>query len=56
MEPQYMMSGQAAGVGAALAAKYNQTVQDVDIATLQAKLKSVHAILSSTVTLNNLTD
>ena len=56
MEPQYMMLGQAAGVGAALAAKHDKAVQDVDIATLQAKLKGARAILSSTVTLNNLPD
>lgn len=56
MEPQYMMLGQAAGVGAALAVKHDQAVQDIDIAALQTKLKSAHAILSSNVTLDNLKD
>ena len=45
MEPQYMMMGQAAGVTAALAIKGKTAVQDVNVGTLQQKLRSQKAIL-----------
>jgi hypothetical protein len=45
MEPQYMMLGQAAGVTAAMAIKEKTAVQDVDVATLQTRLRSQKAIL-----------
>ncbi|HEY2039396.1 MAG TPA: FAD-dependent oxidoreductase [Edaphobacter sp.] len=45
MEPQYMMMGQAAGVTAALAIHGKTAVQDINIATLQDKLRSQKAIL-----------
>jgi len=45
MEPQYMMLGQAAGVSAALAIKEKTAVQDVNVTTLQTKLRSQKAIL-----------
>ena len=45
MEPQYMMIGQAAGDTAALAIKSGMPVGKVDIAALQEKLRSQHAIL-----------
>jgi hypothetical protein len=45
MEPQYMILGQAAGAAAAISSKHNQTVQAVDILTLQQRLRDGHAIL-----------
>jgi hypothetical protein len=45
MEPQYMMLGQAAGVTAAMAIKEKTAVQDIDVATLQNRLRSQKAIL-----------
>ena len=44
MEPQYMIIGQAAGVAAAMALKAGTPVQDVDAATLSARLKSQGAV------------
>ena len=45
MEPQYMIIGQAAGVAAKMAIDKNTDVQDVDIPTLQTKLRSTQAVL-----------
>ena len=44
MEPQYMILGQAAGVAAAMALKAGKPVQDIDVASLSAKLKSQGAV------------
>lgn len=46
MEPQYQMLGQAAGVAAALAARTYAHVQDVDVDTLQQRLRDGHAVLA----------
>ncbi|WP_020185458.1 FAD-dependent oxidoreductase [Methylopila sp. 73B] len=46
MEPQYMMMGEAAGLGAALAAKNKIRVQSVPGSELQGKLRAYGAVLS----------
>ncbi len=45
MEPQYMIIGQAAGEGAALALRKHVGVQDVDIASLQRMLSADSVVL-----------
>jgi hypothetical protein len=50
MEPQYMILGQAAGAGAALAVKNKVAVQAVDIKALQESLRSGNAILEVDLT------
>jgi FAD dependent oxidoreductase len=45
MEPQYMMIGQAAGVAAKMAWEKKLAVQDVDTASLKAKLLSLGAVM-----------
>jgi len=40
VEPTWMMIGQAAGTAAALAAKSGGTIQGVDIAELQRRLRN----------------
>jgi hypothetical protein len=45
MEPQYMIIGQAAGVAAALAISGDESVQKIDVATLQKRLRTHGAIL-----------
>lgn len=47
MEPQLMIVGQAAGVAAALAAREGSAVQDVDIGSLQERLRRDGAVLRS---------
>ena len=44
MEQQYMVMGEAAGTAAALALESRVTVQDVDVAALQARLQA-HAVV-----------
>ncbi|WP_228479793.1 FAD-dependent oxidoreductase [Microbacterium abyssi] len=46
MEPQYQMLGQAAGTAAALAARSGKPVQDIDVHTLQDRLRDAGAVLS----------
>lgn len=48
MEPQYMILGQAAGVAARLAIDSGKPVQDVDTATLAAKLRARGAVMEFT--------
>ena len=50
MDPQYMILGQAAGAGAALAVKNKVSVQAVDIKALQESLRSGNAILEVDLT------
>jgi hypothetical protein len=45
MEPQYMIIGQAAGVAAALAISADESVQKIDVPTLQRRLRTHGAIL-----------
>ena len=47
MEPQYMIMGEAAGSAAGLAMRSNVDVQDVDIAALQAVLRTNGVVLRS---------
>ncbi len=46
MEPQYMIMGESAGIGAAMAVKSRRPVQKIDIYALQEKLVSHNQILS----------
>ncbi|MDX9972280.1 MAG: FAD-dependent oxidoreductase [FCB group bacterium] len=46
MEPQYMIMGQAAAVAAAQAIREGKAVQDIDIITLQKRLREQKQILS----------
>lgn len=46
MEPQYQMLGLAAGTAAALAAHGGSTVQSVDVATLQRRLRDAGQVLA----------
>jgi hypothetical protein len=45
MEPQYMIIGEAIGIAASLAIEGNLPVQDIDVVTLQEKLRSHGALL-----------
>jgi hypothetical protein len=46
MEPQYMIMGESAGVAAAMASASNRPVQQVDVYSLQQKLKARQQVLS----------
>ncbi|MFD5214026.1 FAD-dependent oxidoreductase [Microbacterium sp. NPDC058345] len=46
MEPQYQMLGHAAGTAAAMAARDDGVVQDVDVAQLQERLRDAGAVLA----------
>jgi hypothetical protein len=46
MEPQYMIIGQAAGIAAKMAIDKSIDVQDVDVPTLQDKLRATQAVLA----------
>jgi hypothetical protein len=46
MEPQYMMMGEAAGTAARMAAGVRIAVQDVNVATLQSKLRARGSVLT----------
>jgi len=46
MEPQYMILGHATGVAAKMAVAGNLAVQDVDVAALQATLRSQRAVFA----------
>lgn len=48
MEPQYMITGQAAGVAAAMAARENCAVHHVEIRALQRRLRQARQILTLT--------
>lgn len=45
MEPVYMALGQASGVAAAQAIKHRQSVQTIDVAALQQKLRAQKAVI-----------
>jgi hypothetical protein len=45
MEPQYMIMGQACGLAAVQALRTQKAVQDIDVATLQAKLREQKQVL-----------
>ena len=47
MEANYMITGESAGVAAALAIKHNRSVHQIDIAALQKELRDRNQILSS---------
>ncbi len=49
MEPVYMALGQASGLAAVQAMKNNQTVQEIDVTTLQAKLVEQKAVIDLAV-------
>lgn len=53
MEPQYMMMGHAAGLGAALAIKSEKAVQEIDVAALQKLLVEQKAIIARPVDPNS---
>jgi len=53
MEPQYMIIGHAAGIAAALAAKDNVAVQDINITELQSKLREEGAVFEYSVEEHN---
>jgi len=46
MEPQYMILGHAAGLAAKLAIAGKRAVQDIDVAALQAKLRTQRAVFT----------
>jgi len=46
LEPQFMIAGQAAGLAAALAARERGEVHEVDIGTLQDRLRGAGAVLA----------
>ena len=46
MEPRYMIMGESAGVAASMAIKSNRAVQQIDVYSLQQKLKNNNQVLS----------